>query len=150
MTSRGRKQEGAALITAIFLLVVLATLGAYMVSIGGTQDTAATKSLQAARAYFGARAGVEWAIHRAINDPTAICSSTSVTATSFTFTDNGLRDVSVAVNCSYSTHDENVVAGTTNPFNVYYITSTAAYGASGSVDYAQRRLETTVTNRFRQ
>lgn len=49
------------------------------------------------------------------------------------------------------THDENtggVGPSRRTPFNVYRLTSTATHGGLGDVDYAERRLEATVSNRF--
>lgn len=151
---RTRPQRGVALVNAIFLIVVLAALGAYMVSIGGVQTAAVTKSLQTARVYFGAKAGLEWAIHRAVNPPVSMCGVSPATqATAFTLGGNGFVGVNVSVNCTFTTHDEDDPPGggitTIQVFNVYYITSTATHGSPGDVDYAERRLEATVTNRFR-
>lgn len=152
---RTRPQRGVALVNAVFLIVVLAALGAYMVSIGGIQTAAVTKSLQAARVYFGAKAGLEWAIHRAVNPPVSMCSVSPATqATAFTLGGGGFVGVNVSVNCTFTTHNENdpppgFTTVTIQVFNVYHITSTATHGSPGDVDYAERRLEATVTNRFR-
>ncbi|MCA1856241.1 agglutinin biogenesis protein MshP [Massilia oculi] len=51
---------GIGLITAIFLLVVLAALGVVAVSVSTSQRATATMDEQGARAYQAARAGVEW------------------------------------------------------------------------------------------
>lgn len=62
MRVRARKQSaGVAIITAIFLLVVVAGLGVAVVSLSTSQQDASAKDMQAQRAYQAARAGVEWA-----------------------------------------------------------------------------------------
>jgi MSHA biogenesis protein MshP len=58
-----RKSGGVALVTAIFLLVVLAGLAVAVVSLTTSQQSAATQDEQSARAYQAARAGVEWALY---------------------------------------------------------------------------------------
>ena len=56
------RQAGVGLVTAIFLLVVLAGLGVAMVSITTSQQASANLDLLGARAYQAARAGLEWGI----------------------------------------------------------------------------------------
>jgi MSHA biogenesis protein MshP len=57
-----RRQRGVGLVTAIFLLVVLAGLSVAMVSIFNAQQTGSNQDLQGARAYQAARAGLEWGL----------------------------------------------------------------------------------------
>jgi MSHA biogenesis protein MshP len=58
-----RKSGGVALVTAIFLLVVLAGLGVAVVSLTTSQQSSATQDEQGARAYQAAKAGLEWALY---------------------------------------------------------------------------------------
>jgi MSHA biogenesis protein MshP len=53
---------GFATIVALFLLVVLAALGAFMVSISTSQQVGSAQDIQGTRAYWAARAGLEWGI----------------------------------------------------------------------------------------
>jgi MSHA biogenesis protein MshP len=55
-----RREAGVGLVTAIFLLVVLAGLGVAMVGVYTSQQASAALDLQGARAYQAARAGLEW------------------------------------------------------------------------------------------
>lgn len=57
-----RTQNGFAAIAAIFLVVVLASLGAYMLSFSNTQQLTSAQDVQGTRAYWAARAGLEWGI----------------------------------------------------------------------------------------
>jgi MSHA biogenesis protein MshP len=59
---RIRRQAGVGLVTAIFLLVVLAGLGVAMVSIFTSQQASANVDLLGAQAYQAARAGLEWGV----------------------------------------------------------------------------------------
>ena len=59
-----REQRGFALIGALFLLVVLAALGAFAVRINMTQRHAADLDLQELRAEAALNAGVEYAAAR--------------------------------------------------------------------------------------
>lgn len=62
-------QQGFAAIAAIFLLVVLAALGAFMLTFSNTQQLTSAQDLQGSRAYWAARAGLEWAVSSVIANP---------------------------------------------------------------------------------
>jgi MSHA biogenesis protein MshP len=62
------RQAGVGLVTAIFLLIVLAGLGVAMVSLFTSQQASADLDLQGARAYQAARAGIEWGVYRRMHD----------------------------------------------------------------------------------
>ena len=53
-------QRGFSIITAVFLLVVLSLLGAFIVSVTGLQQSSQQLDVQGVRAYQAARAGIEW------------------------------------------------------------------------------------------
>ena len=61
-----KADSGFALVTAIFLLVVLAALGAFMVTLSGVHQTTPTPALDATRVYYGAKAGLDWGIQQAV------------------------------------------------------------------------------------
>jgi MSHA biogenesis protein MshP len=52
--------RGFAAISAVFLLVVLAGLGAYMLSLSNVQQMASAQDVLGTRAYWAARAGLDW------------------------------------------------------------------------------------------
>jgi MSHA biogenesis protein MshP len=62
------RQSGVGLVTAIFLLVVLAGLGVAMVSLFTSQQASADLDLQGARAYQAARAGIEWGVYQRLRN----------------------------------------------------------------------------------
>lgn len=59
---------GFSTVAAIFLLVVLTLLGAFIASITGVQQASSQLDLLGVRAYHSARAGMEWGA-RAVLDP---------------------------------------------------------------------------------
>ena len=138
---RHARCAGAALISAIFLIVVLAAIGASMVSLSTVQEDTVTKSVLAARVYYGAKAGIDWAVQRTISDPAppARCTTTDFPAT-VTPTGTGIAGVSVVVTCARSQHGAGATAFT------YYLTSIATTGTLGTPSYAERRMEATVSN----
>ena len=56
----GTRQRGLSIVTAIFLMLVLALLGAFMLSVTGIQQSSQQFDVQGVRAYQAARAGIEW------------------------------------------------------------------------------------------
>jgi len=70
-----RRQAGVGIVTAIFLLVVLAGLATAMVSLFTAQQTSASLDLLGARAYQAARAGMEWGLFRQTRNASCLASS---------------------------------------------------------------------------
>lgn len=58
------RSRGVGLITAIFLLVVIAALAVAMVTVFTTQQISSALDVQGVRAYQAARAGLEWGIFK--------------------------------------------------------------------------------------
>lgn len=54
--------RGFAIVTAIFILVVLAVLGAFIVNVSTNQQIGSALDVQGVRAYQAARAGIEWGL----------------------------------------------------------------------------------------
>jgi MSHA biogenesis protein MshP len=54
-------QQGFSIISAIFLLVVIAALGTFAVTLSTTQQQSGALDVMGTRAYQAARAGIEWA-----------------------------------------------------------------------------------------
>ena len=139
------RQRGFSLITAIFILIVLAALGAYMVTIGGTNRATSTAALQGARAYQAARSGIDWSaymITTAIDQTTARNNCNGIiNANNFTLNVAGLNNFTVSTLCSFTPHSQQ---GT--DITVYSITSTATSGGNyGDLDFVQRRITATIS-----
>ncbi len=131
MTPRKGHQPGFAIVSSVFVVVVLSVLGVYMATMSGVQQATTSETLMASRAYYGAKAGLEWGVHRAI-----AAGGTCLASTTFALAGPGFDGVSVTVTCNAQTH-----AG------VYYITSQAEFGVYGaSPGYIRRRMEATVAN----
>ena len=137
-TARG--QRGFTLVMAIFIIVILATLMGYMVSLSGTNRATSVLALQGARAYEGARSGIEWGIQQAFTTPATMCSAAGTTTT-FPLSGPGLTDFSVTVTCDATTHIEKTITLT-----VYHLVALAEYSNYGLPDYVSRQLEATVSN----
>lgn len=132
--SRLNDQRGVALVVAIFLLVVLAALGVYMVTMSGVQSRTPVLGLQGARAYQAARSGAEWGIYEA-EQPTPSCSAST------TFP---IGNFSVTVHCTQEPSSGKYHEGNLS-YYVYQISALAEYGTYGSADYVSRRVELRVS-----
>ncbi|MCJ7602049.1 MAG: hypothetical protein MUO63_11195 [Desulfobulbaceae bacterium] len=121
MSTRDRlqNQSGFALVSAIFILVVLGAMGAFMLTMSGVQSRTAIFAIRGAQAYHAARSGIEWGIY-------SVCSNTSLTVEGFT----------VTVTCT----DLGSFTEGIDTFNIYRLTSTAQSGSYGSIDYVQRTM----------
>lgn len=128
MNARYPLQRGFAAIAAIFLVVVLAALGAFMVTFSNTQHLTSAQDVQGSRAYWAARAGLEWGIISAVSACPA--SPTALSIDAFT----------VTVTCAQSTYSDS------DTVNMFSITSVAnATGTSvGSVGYIERSVSASV------
>lgn len=126
------RQRGVALISAIFLLVVLAGLTLYMLSLSGTQHFTAMWAVQGARAHYAAQSGLQWGAWQALNGG-GCNGSVNVNA-------GGPQVFPVEVTCNSSTHQELGVART-----VWQIEAVATLGTLGSPNYVRRHQRALVT-----
>lgn len=124
-------QSGFAAIAAIFLVVILAALGAFMVTFSNTQQLTSAQDLQGSRAYWAARAGLEWGIAS-----TTACPVLPLPATLSTpLTIDGFA---VAITCSWQAYTK---ATATPNVNIFQFTSVASSAATvGSVGFIERSL----------
>lgn len=98
------RSRGVAVISAIFLLVVLAALGAFMVTFSNTQQRTSAQDVRGTQAYWAARAGLDWAIPQVI-------ANNSCPAALSTFAVNNFE---VQTSCSTSSFNEGVTATLVN------------------------------------
>jgi MSHA biogenesis protein MshP len=123
-------QQGFAAIAAIFLVVVLAALGAFMVTFSNTQQLTSAQDVQGSRAYWAARAGLEWGLASAA----AACPASPTSLTIDTF--------AVIVTCTPQTYTD----GSSTPnVNILQFTSVAhSTGAVGSIGFIERSLSVSI------
>lgn len=135
-TSR-RSESGFVLPTAIFLLVILAALGAYMVTLSRTSHISSALDVQGARAYQAARAGIEWAAWQVVDPQNLQPAPTPCPASPTTLTPGGtLSAYTVVVSCTRTLETDGA-----DTVVVYQIASTATAGAAGELDYVERQIQ---------
>jgi len=130
------------MITAIFLILVIAVLGAYIASVATTQHTSATLDLQGAKAYQAAYAGIQWGAYQSLRAPPCVTGSTFFPLT------GGLAGFAVMVDITNYSYTENGVTR-----NMCRITSTGCNfptggntcpGNQGNGYYVERQIEATL------
>jgi MSHA biogenesis protein MshP len=157
---RGKRQvAGFALMMAIFIIVTLAAIGVYLLTISTGQLEAATQDEQGARAYQAAHAGVDWGAFQLLCNPSnpncnrpasaffSACTGAGSSSKTLTLA-QGLSGFCAQVDCSKVGSESE--GGVT--IDVYRITATgfnlptAGCGA-GTVGptYVERQLQLTLT-----
>ena len=131
-------QRGFSLISAIFLLVVIAALGTFAVTLSTGQQQSAAMDVMGARAYHAARAGIEWGAYQVLRNGGA-CAAHTIAAGSLGGT---LSGYTVDVTCTPNAYNEvNANGGTVT---VYDLTSRAYQGAAGAPNYIERQIRVSI------
>ena len=138
-----KRTGGFSLISAIFLLVVVTLLGAYVATLSTNQHIAEALDVEGARAYQAARAGVDWGAWQILQAPAGgfrtSCDGATYAAP-FSQPLAGLAGTlsgfAVQVQCGSAATTE---AGTN--VRVYRMTVTASKGNLGSLFYVERQLQ---------
>ncbi len=91
---------GFTLVSMIFILVVLAALGAAVARLSVRQHLGSASELAAASAYQSAHAGLEWASWQLLRNPAPPADAPACfDATTFSFAASGLSDFVVTLSC---------------------------------------------------
>jgi MSHA biogenesis protein MshP len=136
-----RRARGFALILAVFLIVSLAAVGAYLLTVSNVQVETGVMDEQAARAYQAARAGLEWGAYRVLRNSTCPGGTTAIALP------GNLAGFRAEVTCTaFGTENEGGI-----PVSTFRITSTGCNQADCSAaptgpTSVNRQLELTVTN----
>ena len=138
------RERGMSLITAVFLLVIMAALAVYITSLTTVEHATSALDLEGSRAYHAARTGLEFGAYQAIaaaSCPAAV--NLALPAASF-------ADFTViTVTCASTVHTEGTTAKT-----FYRLTSTACNqpaagacpNAAPGTNYVERQLQLSVIN----
>ena len=125
-----RRQQGMSIVIALFVVVVVASLAAFAVTVGGAGQQTDVTNMQASRALAAARAGLEWGAYRARG------ASSCVATRTLSLTEGALRGFQVVVTCAPSlVHTEGAAM-----YRSYDIQASASYGTFGSTDFAFRKI----------
>lgn len=123
-----KRQSGFSLVTAIFVIVVLASLAVFLVTMSGVAQQTPTLAYSGARAYHAARSGLEWGIERAIVGGGA-CNGGFV-----------LNGFNINVTCVSTSHPDGSATAV-----IFQINAIATRGSPGELGYARRELQAIVS-----
>ena len=146
--SRLARMRGFSLVTGIFLLVVLSALGAFMVIFTGLQQNTVQNDVLGVRAYYAARAGINWGMYRALDPDDTIAPGAAAFAPCPAGTINtlggSLAPFTVVVTCTITPATE-----ANRAIRIYQITATACNQAtcpapSPATGYIERSVVVTV------
>jgi MSHA biogenesis protein MshP len=130
-------QRGFAAIAAIFLIVILAGLGGFMLTLSNSQQLTSAQDLQGTRAYWAARAGLEYGVAK-VSATSACPPSSPATLPGGTATFDG--GFTVTLTCTPQTYTEGGASVT-----MYSLKSVAkTSGSVGSISYVERSLSATL------
>jgi len=145
-------QRGFSLVSAIFLLVVLAALGVMMTTFFVAQQQSSAQDVMGSRAYQAARAGIEWA---AFNISALPAGTLWAGCAGFPGPAPGVglfAPAAVALAGDLAPFTVNLVCVATpavdgGPRNIYTITATATFGGvPGNPDYIERVMNVKMWN----
>lgn len=139
------RQRGFSLVSAMFLLIILALLGVAMMAISGAQHNSQALDVNGSRAYQAGEAGLEWGMMQVL-DPSGTNANLSLATPQppacFAATTVAMASVFSAfttnVTCSVVTTTEG-----NRQIAVYTLTSTATSGAGSTA--VERQVTATVS-----
>jgi MSHA biogenesis protein MshP len=137
-------QRGFSLVSSIFLLVVIAALGTFAVTLSTTQQQSAALDVQGARAYQAARAGIEWGAFEVLQNTAGTFAATcqgAATVQQLAALPNTLANFTVTVNCTSAATTEGGA-----PVTLYQLTSTASQGAAATPSNVERQISVSIAN----
>jgi MSHA biogenesis protein MshP len=132
------KGRGFTLVTAVFLIIVLAVLGVFMVTMLATQRQSTALSIVGARAHFAAQSGMERAVAHVISG--GDCSPFPATVA---LTGGAADGFDVTLSCDARVVTEGPTG--TPAYAVYSLSATAELGNPGEPGYVSRTIDATVT-----
>lgn len=143
-----RANAGFTLVSALFVVVVLALLGAALAGISQRQQLGSAAEVEHARALQGARAGLEWAAFQVLRNPAPPAAAPACFGTA-SFTAAGLTQYTITVSCSRTVGTDG-----SSTMTFYQLTASAcnaptsgacpSTAASPSNTYVERQLAWTV------
>jgi MSHA biogenesis protein MshP len=147
-----KTSSGFVLVSALFLLVVIAALGLFTVTISTSQQQDSAMDAQGSRAYQAAKAGLEWGVYQ-LTKNNATCDSLMTAAQPLTMpTGTQLSAFKVYISCTVNAMPLTLPPTTSTPaytdgdatFCVYQLISLATTGTQGSLGYFERQVQLSI------
>jgi len=119
------RQKGFAIVSAIFLIVVLAFLGVSMSRVFTSGQQAINQDITSLQAYFAGQSALQWGMYQAV-------SNTPTGTHTLTFSNAGLQNTKALIN---------ITKTTTLGKSYYKIEAEADYDIAGNPEFSKRNLE---------
>lgn len=143
MTFKQRSQLGFLLPAAIFLLVILAGLGAYAVNINSVQQQSSVQDIQSARVYHRARGLLEYATYQVLNNTSSTNLPSCPILTNLSISNlDSLLTSSNNIACTSQDYD---IDGGDSIIRVYKIQSSVNSGTLNTENYIERQIDLTIS-----
>jgi len=133
------KQQGFSVMSALFVVVILALIGSYIVSLSTLTAASNNLIIQGQRAYLAASSGLEWGIYQVAPANGSGPYNCPTSPTTLTFTQNGLKNFKAVVTCTQTSVTEGLTT-----YNLFQVSSVGQYNINNR-DYAMRTLYATIT-----
>ncbi len=155
MPTHSTIQAGFSLISALFLLVVIAALGTFATTLLVTQQHSIALNVQGVRAYHAARSGIEWGAFHLTQSAVAVpnfdfankCRAVGGTSINYV-----LNAFTVTVSCQANSYVEPMIIDgvlrhdAANPLWIYQLSAVAVTTgiAVGDSNYVERQLNAAI------
>ncbi|MCW8901623.1 MAG: hypothetical protein OQK75_03455 [Gammaproteobacteria bacterium] len=126
------KQKGFAIVSAIFLIVVLAFLGVSMARILTSGQQAINQDISSLQAYYAGRSALQWSMYQSILADAGTITLTNNDKYTLTFSNAGLNNTTAEIEFNINT-----VLGN----NFYNISAMADFGTAGNPEFSRRNVE---------
>ncbi|MBU0752488.1 MAG: agglutinin biogenesis protein MshP [Gammaproteobacteria bacterium] len=130
------RARGFALISAIFILVVLSALAGFIATVSTTQHVGSALDVMSARAFQASRAGLQWGLFQALQPAPSCVASADI---------GNFNGIAVTVQCTELATGNGVEAGLGSLYRVTAIAcapaaGTTCPGPAGANGYVERRM----------
>jgi MSHA biogenesis protein MshP len=136
-----RPQRGVGATAIIAILVILAALGASLVTTITAQQSAIALDVLSARAYQAARAGLEYGMHHILRG-TMTCAA--LDSANLSMPAGQLAGFQATLDCSASTHTEGTTTVTMTVITATACNAASCPGTPTSPNYVERQLRVTI------
>lgn len=120
-------QSGVSIVTAIFLVVILALMGAGMVNLLTTSQQSISQEISSAKAYMSGRSCLQWGMYQAIYDADPWLSNPII----ITFANGNLENTQCSSNINVINSDG---------LTFFDIDANASFGAITEPEYSERTM----------
>lgn len=137
LKNKGPEDHGFTMMSTIFIVVILALVSSFIVSISTLTRSSMNLTLLGLKTYFAAKSGIEWATFAIQSSGSPYNCPTSPTKLSLS--QGALAGFSVTITCTQNAFTEH-----DSTYNVFSITSVGSYTSASGLENTQRQIDTRI------